>query len=102
LDCFATNSIPCEKNIHAKISSKMLCCWILGWFGFGSSELILFCFGWHFFSFVYNYVGLGFPLICLCECGLSLQRQMLGKELRGRMIGPMGTNKEKTNYNYRG
>jgi hypothetical protein len=40
-------------------------------------------------------VGLGFPLICLCECGLNLQQQMLGKELKGRVIGPMGTCKKK-------
>ncbi len=40
-------------------------------------------------------MGLGFPLICLCEFGLSLQQQTLGKELRWRVIGPMGTSKEK-------
>jgi hypothetical protein len=31
----------------------------------------------------------------LCEFGLGLQQQTLGKELRGRVIGPMGTIKEK-------
>jgi hypothetical protein len=39
-------------------------------------------------------VGLGFPLIHFCKFGLSLQQQMLGKELRGRVIGPMGTRKK--------
>jgi hypothetical protein len=57
--------------------------------------LILFYFSLHYFSFFCTYVGLGFPLIRLCEFGLSLQEQMFGKELRGRVIGPMGTNKEK-------
>jgi hypothetical protein len=48
-----------------------------------------------FFFLYLNLCAIRLQLMCLCEFGLGLQQQMPGKELRGRVIGLVGPNKEK-------